>query len=336
MKRSLRALALVGAIAALLAVCLLSVAVGSREVPLGDVVQALLDPDRHDLASEAVRLRVPRTVLGLLVGAALALSGVLMQGLTSNPLADPGLLGISSGAAFAIVLGMVFLNIDSPAQFIWFALVGSVATGVIVWLIGTRNGRIGDPLRLALAGAIIASVLSSAIQGLLLPRAQTLSQFRYWMAGGLDGARFEQMLPVLPFFAVGMIIALSSGRTLNTLALGDDLAAGLGGSVNRSRAIVATGALVLAAASTALAGPIGFVGLVVPHAVRAVVGVDHNRVLGWSLVAGPLLLVGSDVLGRVITRPADVQVGIVTAVIGAPVFIALVLRQRRAGGRHDH
>lgn len=314
----------------LVGACAVSVALGSLAVPLPQVWQALTDPSVHTIAAEAVRSRVPRTVLGVLVGASLAVSGELMQGITRNPLADPGILGINAGAAVAVVAGMAYIGLHSAGQYIWLALLGAGLAAAAVWTIGSGGRGRPTPLRLALAGAVLAAVLTSLTQAILLPRAQLLQTFRSWQAGGIDGASFAQIGQVLPFFVVGAVMAACSGRPLNALALGDEIATGLGTHVGRSRLFIAVAAVLLAATSTSLAGPIGFVGLIVPHAVRAVVGADHRWVLAWCVVVGPVLLLVADVIGRVITRPSDVQVGILTAIVGAPVFIAL-LRTRTLG-----
>ncbi|WP_236082127.1 FecCD family ABC transporter permease [Acidipropionibacterium jensenii] len=329
-RRRARLWGLAVALVALVLACAASVAVGSRSVPPGQVWSALTDPSVHAFAAEAVRTRVPRTVLGLLVGAALAVSGALMQTITRNPLADPGILGVNAGAAALIVIGMAYIGLDTPGQYIWASILGASGAAAAVWGIGSGGRGRPSPLRLALAGAVMAAVLTSVTQAVLLPRAELLQTFRSWQAGGIDGARFDQIVEVLPFFVVGAGLAAFSGRALNSLALGDEMAAGLGVRVGRVRLLVAAASVLLAAASTALAGPIGFVGLIVPHAVRAIVGADNRWVLAWSVVVGPLLLLLADVLGRIITRPTDVQVGIVMAIIGAPVFIALV-RSRRMG-----
>ncbi|MDN5977929.1 MAG: iron ABC transporter permease [Acidipropionibacterium jensenii] len=329
-RRRARLWGLAVALVALVLACAASVAVGSRSVPLGQVWSALTDPSVHTFAAEAVRTRVPRTVLGLLVGAALAVSGALMQAITRNPLADPGILGVNAGAAALIVIGMAYIGLHPPGQYIWASILGASGAAAAVWGIGSGGRGRPSPLRLALAGAVMAAVLTSVTQAVLLPRAELLQTFRSWQAGGIDSARFDQIVEVLPFFVVGAGLAAFSGRALNSLALGDEMAAGLGVRVGRVRLLVAAASVLLAAASTALAGPIGFVGLIVPHAVRAIVGADNRWVLAWSVVVGPLLLLLADVLGRIITRPTDVQVGIVMAIIGAPVFIALV-RSRRMG-----
>jgi iron complex transport system permease protein len=321
---------LAAVLAALIAACAASVAVGTRAVPLDQVWTALTDPSVHTFAAAAVRTRVPRTVLGLLVGAALAVSGALLQGVTRNPLADPGILGVNAGAAVFIVVGMAYIGLDSPGEYIWLAVLGAGLAAAAVWAIGSGGRGRPTPLRLALAGAVLAAVLTSVTQAVLLPRAELLQTFRFWEAGGIDGARFDQIAQVLPFFIAGAAMAAFSGRALNSLALGDELAAGLGLRVGLVRLLIAASAVLLAAASTALAGPIAFVGLIVPHAVRTIVGADYRWVLAWCVLVGPLLLLVADVVGRIITRPTEVQVGIVMAIIGAPVFIALV-RGRRMG-----
>ncbi len=315
---------------ALVGACALSVAVGSRSVPLNEVWQALTDPGVHTIAAEAVRTRVPRTVLGLIVGASLAVSGALMQALTRNPLADPGVLGINAGAAAAIVIGMATMGLTSAGQYIWLAMLGAGVAAATVWMVGGGGRGRPTPLHLALAGAVLAAVLTSLTQAVLLPRADLLQTFRTWQAGGIDGARFDQIESVLVFVLIGAVMAALSARPLNSLALGDELATGIGVHVGRTRLLVACAAVLLAASSTALAGPIGFVGLIVPHAVRSVVGSDHRWILAWCVVVGPLLVLVADVIGRILTRPSDIQVGILTAIIGAPVFIAL-LRTRRLG-----
>lgn len=311
-------------IVAIIAACALSVMFGARPVGLDDVIRAFSDASADDIAAEAIQLRVPRTVLGLLVGAALGVAGALMQGVMRNPLADPSILGLNSGAAFAIVCSIAFAGLSTPRQYIWVALLGASLTAVLVWLVGSVGRSGPTPLKLTLAGAVISSALASLTSAILLPRVDVISTYRFWQVGGLSGGRFELMAPILPLFAIGFILALWSARHLNALALGDQLAAGLGVSMTRVRVLAWAAAVLLSASSTALAGPIGFVGLVVPHAARLVVGPDYRRIITASMLMGPLLMVAADVIGRVVTRPDDVEVGIVTALIGAPVFVMLV------------
>ncbi len=325
--RGRTALATVLLVLAILAVCVLSVAVGSRTVTFDDVIRGLTT-SATDIAAAAVRLRVPRTVLGLLVGASLGVAGAMMQGVSRNPLADPSILGLNTGAAFAIVCGIAFAGLSTPSQYVWVALLGGGLTAMAVWAVGSMGRSGPTPLKLTLAGAVISAVLSSLTSAVLLPRVTVISTYRYWQVGGLSGARFALMLPILPLLVVGFLIAFASARSLNVLALGDELAAGLGLKARRTRLVVWLGAVLLCAGATSLAGPIGFVGLVVPHAARLVVGPDYRRVMAMSALMGPLLLLFADVIGRVITRPADVEVGIVTALIGAPVFVLLVRRRR--------
>nr|WP_274619261.1 iron ABC transporter permease [Bifidobacterium amazonense] len=314
--------------AALAVVCALSVLFGSRAVTFDQVVYAFTSSadgtgGTDGIVSEVVRLRVPRTVLGILVGAALAVSGALMQGVMRNPLADPSILGLNSGAAFAVVCAIATIGLSTPAQYMIVALIGGAAAAILVWVLGSIGRTGATPLKFTLAGAVLGSALASLTSAIMLPRADVISTYRFWQVGGISGARFNLMAPVVPMLLIGFILAVFSARQLNMLALGDQMAAGLGVSVTRARAIAWAGAVLLSAGSTALAGPIGFVGLVVPHAARIIVGSDYRRIIGLCMLIGPLLLVASDVIGRVISRPGDVEVGIVTALIGAPVFIAL-------------
>ncbi|MEM8925008.1 MAG: iron ABC transporter permease [Actinomycetota bacterium] len=304
-----------------------SVAFGSRVVGIGDIIAALTG-EPEGIAQIAVRERVPRTVLAVIVGGTLAVAGAVFQGVTRNPLADPGLLGISSGASLAVVIGLTFFGLQSPTSTIWTAIAGAAGAATFVWLIGSMGRGGATPLKLALAGAATWAALSSLISAILLPRIDIMDSFRFWQIGGVGRAEWERITLVLPFFAVGLLLCIATSRGLNALALGDDTAAGLGENVTRTRLLAALGAVVLSGAATASAGPIGFVGLVVPHLSRLVIGVDHRKLLPFSALAGAALLVASDVVGRVIARPTEVDVGIVTAFIGAPIFIWVIRRQK--------
>ncbi|WP_051016023.1 FecCD family ABC transporter permease [Cellulomonas massiliensis] len=318
---------LAAALALVAVAAVVSVAFGTRVVSLGDVVGALVGKD-EGIAAAAVRARVPRTVLALLVGAALGLAGAVMQGVTRNPLGDPGILGITMGASLAVVSGIAFLGITTLPQYVWFALVGAALTSVFVYLVGSIGRGGPTPLKLALAGAATTAAFSSLVSAILLPRIDVMNVFRFWQIGGVGGATWEAIGIVLPFLVVGTALTLASARGLDALALGDDLATGLGVHVTRARVLAAVGAVLLAGAATAVAGPIAFVGLVVPHAARLVVGVDHRWVLPFSALTGAVLLTLADVIGRVVARPGEIEVGIVTALIGAPVFVALARRRR--------
>lgn len=315
------------ALAALTLACLASIAFGARVVGWGEIVTAL-SGDGVGIAEAAVVKRIPRTVLGLLVGAALGLSGALMQGVTRNPLADPGILGVTNGAALAVVAGIAFCSLTSPAAFVWVAILGAAVAAVLVYAIGSLGRGGATPLKLALAGAASAAAFSSLVSAILLPRAEVMNSFRFWQIGGVGGGSYTSIALVAPFLIAGAVIGLGSARGLNALALGDDVAAGFGERVAVTRLVAAAGGVLLCGAATAVAGPIAFVGLVVPHVCRLVIGLDHRWLLPFCALAGAGLLVVSDVIGRVVARPAEVDVGIITALVGAPVFIWIVRRQK--------
>lgn len=318
-------------VAALVAVCFASLAIGTADIPLHTVWHALTAFDPADPDHIAIVLkRLPRTLVGIAVGVALGLAGTLAQGITRNPLADPGILGISQGAALAVVAGIVVFGATQPAQYLWFAFAGACVAAVFVWSIASRGRDGATPVKLALAGAAVAAAFSSLVSGVLIADRQALDTMRFWQVGSLAGRGFDVLLPALPAIVVGAVAALTLGRTLNLLALGDDTAAALGVRVGRSRLIGGALVAVLAGAATAVAGPIAFLGLIVPHAVRILTGADYRWILAYSAPAAATLLVAADVVARVVARPGEVQVGIVVAVIGAPVFIALVRRGKAA------
>ena len=310
----------------LVAAAVLSVTFGARDVAPADV-WAGLTGSTDTASAAAVAKRVPRTLLAILVGAALAVSGAVLQGATRNPLADPQILGINGGAGLAIVIGIAFFGLGSATAYIWVGMIGAAAAAVLVYAVGSLGRGGATPLRLALAGAVTAVAFSSLTSAILLPRINVMNEFRFWQIGGVGGATFDSILQVLPFLLAGLVVCLASASALNTLALGDELAAGLGARVRTARLVSSAGAVILCGAATAVAGPIGFVGLVVPHMIRLVVGVDHRWIIAFTLVAGPLLVLLSDVLGRVIV-PSELPVGVVTAFVGAPVMIILVRRTR--------
>ncbi|MDT0118238.1 iron ABC transporter permease [Microbacterium sp. PRF11] len=311
----------------LLVAAVLSVTFGARDVTASDV-WAGLTGSTDTASAAAVAKRVPRTVLAILVGAALAVSGAVLQGATRNPLADPQILGINGGAGLAIVVGIAFFGLGSATSYIWVGMIGAAAAAVLVYAIGSLGRGGATPLRLALAGAVTAVAFSSLTSAVLLPRINVMNDFRFWQIGGVGGATPETILQVLPFLLAGLVICLASASTLNTLALGDELAAGLGARVRTARLVSTGGAVILCGAATAVAGPIGFVGLVIPHMIRLVVGVDHRWLLPVSALGGAVLLTLGDVVGRLVARPEEIEVGIVTALVGAPFFIALVRRQK--------
>jgi iron complex transport system permease protein len=322
-----RVLGLVAAGAVLAAVMAASVVLGSRDVSLADVWAALGGAD-DTLERAAVAKRIPRTLLAVLLGAALALSGAVMQGVTRNPLADPGILGVNMGASLAVVAAVAYFGLTSPVGYIWVAMAGAAVTAVFVYGVGSLGRGGATPLKVALAGAATSAAFASLVSAVVLPRNDIAGGFRLWQVGGVGGASYERIGQVLPFLLAGFAVCLLSARSLNSLALGDEVAAGLGERVALIRVTASLGAVVLCGAATAVAGPIAFVGLIVPHACRLLVGVDHRWLLPASVLAGAALLTASDVVGRVVARPQDIEVGIVTAVIGAPVFIHIVRRQK--------
>ncbi len=315
----------------LVAVCFASIAYGSKPIPLGTVWDAFWSFDDSLNDHLIIRsLRIPRTGIGLAVGAALGLAGAVMQGVTRNPLADPGILGIEAGAALAVVIGIYSFGIGSLTGYVWFAFVGAAVASVVVYTLGSLGRGGATPVKLALAGAALASLLGSFTSAILILDVATLDQFRFWVVGSLAGRDAAVASQVLPFLLVGVVLALASARSLNALALGDDMARSLGQRVQLARALSALAVVVLCGSAVAAAGPIGFVGLTIPHVARAICGPDYRWVLPWSMVLGPILLLGADIVGRIVARPGELQVGIVTALIGAPFFIALVRRRKLA------
>ncbi|WMY78103.1 iron ABC transporter permease [Citricoccus sp. I39-566] len=326
-----RRLAWLGAgLGVLVLLCAASVAIGSRTVGVPAILEALgsLGEPAAGLDQAAVVKRIPRTVLALAVGAALGVAGAVMQGVTRNPLADPGILGITMGASLAVVVGMAWFGLFAAHQMIWMAILGAAVTAVLVYAIASAGRSGASPLKLALAGAALTAVATSFITAVALPRGDISANIRSWQIGGVGGAAWDAIALVAPFLGAGLLLALVSARSLNSLGLGDDLAAGLGERVLLARGLAALSSVLLAGAATAVAGPIGFVGLVVPHACRLLAGPDHRWLLPYSAVAGAGLLLASDVLGRIIARPSEIDVGILTALIGAPFFIHIV-RQRK-------
>ncbi len=304
-----------------------SLAIGSIQVPFGEVVAAFTAYDGSDAHAIVRDLRVPRTELGLLVGAALGAAGALMQGATRNALAEPGILGINAGAAFAVVLAIDVLGVGSVAGYAAFALVGAGATAAAVLALGA-TGRGAGAISLALAGAVLTWLLVSLTSAVLVFDAQTLDEFRHWVVGSIAGRDAGVALSVLPLIAAGLVIALGTGRSLNALALGDDVARSLGQRVGRARLMATVGFVLLAGGAVAAAGPIAFVGLAVPHIARVFTGPDYRWVIPYSVVLGAVVLLAGDVLGRVVARPADLGVGIVTGLLGAPFFIWLIRRRK--------
>ncbi|MFD5746190.1 FecCD family ABC transporter permease [Streptomyces sp. NPDC127033] len=306
-----------------------SLAFGSGDAATGDVLRALFDRDLSDKGQLIVlEERVPRTVAGLMTGAALGLAGAVMQGVARNPLADPGILGVNAGASVAVVTAIGLLGLGSPSDYIWFGLLGAFAATVLVYGVGSLGRDGATPVKLALAGAATTAILGSVTTAIMLTDRQVFDRFRFWKVGSLAGRDATLLWQALPFIAVGVVLALVLGPQLNALSLGDDLARALGQRVGAARLLSAATVMLLCGAATAVAGPIGFVGLVVPHAARMFTGPDYRWILPYSALLAPVLILVSDIAGRLIARPGEVQVGIVTAVVGAVPFVILVRRRR--------
>lgn len=321
--RRARGLALMGLLLLVTACCVLSITVGARDVAMADVWDGLMGRT-DDIAQAAVAKRVPRTILAAVAGAALAVSGLVLQGITRNPLSDPHILGLSTGASLAIVTGIAWFGLTSPTSYIWVAIAGAAVTALFVWFIGSLGRGGATPLKLTLAGAATTAALTSFVTAVVLPRPDIAESVISWEIGGVGGATTSKLLQMAPFILGALVLSIWCARGLNMLGLGDDLAAGLGESVVRTRLLAGIAAVTLAGATTAITGPIGFVGLVVPHFARILVGVDHRWLLPFCALGGASLLLVADVVGRIIAPPGEVDVGIITAVIGAPVFIAVV------------
>jgi len=313
------------ALGLLLVVAILaSVFLGSRVVAPSDLFRP------GSVGQAIIESRLPRTALGLLVGAALALAGGCLQGLTRNPLADAGLLGVNAGASLAMVIAVSVLGISSLHTYLWCAFAGAALAAVAVHGVASIGRHGATPAKLVLAGAALSAGAASWTSAVLLTDKQTFDVMRRWQVGTIGGRDWDVVLTGLPFLAAGAVLALAGARTLDTLALGDDLAKGLGRRTAIDRLVIGGAAVLLAGAATALAGPIAFVGLIVPHAARIVVGSAYTRVLPLAMGYGAVLVLVADVVGRVVLPPTEVQVGIMTAVVGVPAFCWFLRRGRLA------
>ncbi|MGW1895208.1 FecCD family ABC transporter permease [Streptomyces sp. NPDC002004] len=326
-RRLIRAAGLLVSVGVLLLVAVASLAIGAKQLSMGQVWHGLF-ADSGTYGDVVVDERLSRTVLGLLAGAAFGLSGAVLQALTRNPLADPGLLGINAGASAAVVTAITFLGVGSLTGYVWFAFAGAAVVGALVYLLG--GSRAATPVRIALAGTALTAALSGYLQAVMIMDDAALGTMRFWTVGSLASANMTTITQVAPFLAVGTLLALGLARPLNAVAMGDDTARALGTRLTRTRTLSMVAATLLCGAATAACGPIAFIGLMVPHAVRSFTGPDLRWILPYAAVLSPVLLLGSDVIGRLVARPAELQVGIVTAVIGGPVFTHLVRRRRTA------
>lgn len=323
------AVSLAVALGVLMLVALASLAIGTRQVPLDVVFGAFWSPVAGDADQVVVRdLRLPRAVIGIMAGAAFGVVAALLQGATRNPLADPGLLGINAGASLAVVAAIAFLGVSSPFGFIWFAFGGAALAAAVVFAIGSTGGAGATPAKLALTGAALTAATTPLITLLLISDEGTLSQFRFWSVGSLSGRGLETAAVLWPFLVVGLALAAWLAGRMNLLALGDDVARGLGVRLGTTRIVTAVAVIVLAGTATSLAGPIALLGLAVAHAARGLIGGDYRWIMPLAAVLGAIVLLAADVIGRVVVAPAELEAGIVAAIIGAPVLIALVRRTK--------
>ncbi|MEU5724497.1 iron ABC transporter permease [Micromonospora sp. NPDC047738] len=324
-----RRLAVTLVAALLLAVALLaSLALGSRPLPVDQVWAALTAPDGGEASTIVRELRLPRTALGLVVGLALAVAGVLFQAVTRNPLAEPRILGISAGASFGVVLAIAVFGVGTLTGYVWFGIAGAFLAGLLVFAVANRTREGASPVTLALVGAALDASLGAVVYALLSIDARTFEEYRFWVVGGLTGRDVGVAGQVLPFVLAGAVLAALVARGLDALALGDDVARGLGHRIALVRLGAGVAGVLLTGAAVAAAGPIAFVGLAVPHLARALVGADHRWTLLVAGLLGPALVLGADILGRLVAPPGEVPAGIVTAMIGAPLLAVLVRRAR--------
>ncbi|MCI2958484.1 iron chelate uptake ABC transporter family permease subunit [Agromyces atrinae] len=326
--RRRRALGLVAALAALAVAVILSILVGSKPLSVDELVHALTAPTGTTTDLIIADLRLPRTIAGLVVGAALGVAGAVVQALTRNPLGDPGLLGVNAGAALFVALSVALVGAALPAQYLWFAFVGALVATVVVYLIGSSGRGAADPVRLTLAGVAVAAVLTGITTGMTLLDPVTFNVLRGWNAGSFVERGLDVVLPAVPFIVIGLVLAVVCARSLNTLGLGDDLATALGAPIRATRTLSVVAITLLAGGATAIAGPIAFIGLMVPHVARWIVGPDQRWIFPYSAIIAPTILLVSDVIGRIILWPSEVPVGVVTAFVGAPVLIILVRRAK--------
>lgn len=312
---------------ALLIAVLLSLAVGARSIPPSEVFDVLLHGGHSDAAEVIRNMRVPRTLIGLMVGASLALAGTVLQGITRNPIADPGILGISQGASVGVVLAIAYAGIHTLTGYVWFAFAGAAIASVAVYAIASSGRGGATPVKLALGGAAINALLVSVTMAVLTTKASALDEFRFWQVGSIAGREAEVAQQIWPFLLLGTILVLCVARGLDALALGEDMAKGLGQKIATVRVVGGIGATVLTGAGVAAAGPIAFIGLAVPHIARAIVGSDHRWVLPMAALIGPVMLLVSDVIGRIVFPPSEVPAGVMTALIGVPFLVTLVRRK---------
>lgn len=321
-------LAMVLCMALLFIFAVFSISFGAKQIAFSKVIDVILGKDVDSLEATIIQQRIPRTVFGILAGGALGISGALMQSITRNPIADPSILGVNTGASLFVVAGIAFLNITAAYQYIWLAIIGAGITAFFVYLVASIGKDGATPLKLALSGAAVSIVLGALVSTIMLPDDRVLQAFRFWQVGSIGSATWDNISLISPFLIMGFIISMFISRYLNNLALGDEAATALGTNVVITRSVGALASVLLCGATTALAGPIGFVGLIVPHLIRLIYGSEMEKILPLSFLGSGILLLVSDLIGRIIGSPGETEVGIITAVLGAPVFIFAIRKGR--------
>lgn len=306
----------------------LSVYFGSRKIPFEDIWASLQGRQQDPIIGSIIQTRIYRMLFGMLAGGALGVAGALMQSITRNPIADPSVLGINTGAALAVVIGIAFFNINLPRQYILFALVGGAVTVVFVYFLASVGQDGATPLKLALSGSAVTIVLNSLISTIMLPRSQVMDDFRFWQVGSIGGADLSDIQLAAPYLVLGFALAFYLMPALNTLALGDEMAVGLGVNVKMVRGLGTVASVLLCGTVTAIAGPIAFVGLMIPHVMRVIFGADLRYIVPMSAIGGAVLLTVSDVFGRMLGGVGEIEVGIMTAFIGAPFFILIARKAK--------
>ena len=305
-----------------------SVSFGSKNIPFGNVVDYFFGKMTDPFLAAVIAARIPRTVFGILAGAALGVSGALMQSITRNPIADPSILGVNTGASLFVVIGIAFLDISAGLPLIALSFIGALLTAIFVYGIASVGYGGANSIKLALAGAAVSTALGSVVNLIMLPDSQVMKEFRFWQVGSISGATWEDVRLLIPFVVVGILLAMGCAASLNAMALGDEMAVALGVHVGVILVVAAIGGVLLCAAVTALAGPIGFVGLMLPHLIRRFLTNDMRILLPLSAIGSSVLLTFSDVCGRVLGSPGELEVGIITAILGAPVFIWIVSKTK--------
>ena len=321
-------LAYIIGISILILALFISITYGVKSVGLSDVIDAFIDSNSTDYNVNIVQVRIPRSVFGLIAGAALSISGLLMQSITKNPIADPSILGVNTGASLFIVIGITFFNLQSKLSYIGVSFIGAIITALFVYKLASAGYGGPTPIKLAIAGAATSTALSSFVSLIVMPNSSVMTTYRFWQIGSIGGTSFDDIKLVLPFILIGIILSILLSNNLDTILLAEDTATALGLNVNRTKAIAAFSGVLLCATVTALAGPISFVGLMVPHIIRMVLCSNHLHLICLSGIYGASILLISDVLGRILGRPGELETGIMTAIIGGPIFIIIIRKAK--------